>query len=138
MQYDLLPVGPGTLGVDAQYDYVRARFTDGTNVPRIPPMRIGGGLYYRDDSWFARIGMLHAFAQNLIAPYETPTAGYDNLRTELAFRQKLSPGLGFAEIRFGIVGDNLLNDDMRNSASFKKNEILLPGRGIRAHLALVF
>jgi len=101
-------------------------------------MRIGGGLYYQDDHWFARIGILHAFAQNLVAPYETTTAGYDNLRTELAFRQRLSPGRGFEEIRFGIVGDNLLNDDMRNSASFKKNEILLPGRGIRAHLALRF
>jgi iron complex outermembrane receptor protein len=137
-QYDLLPVGPGTLGVEAQYDYVRARFTDGTNVPRIPPMRIGGGLYYRDESWFARIGILHAFAQNLVAPYETTTPGYDNLRTELAFRQKLSPGAGFEEVRLGIVGDNLLNDDMRNAASFKKSEILLPGRGIRAHLALTF
>jgi len=138
VQYDLLPIGPGTLGVDAQYDYVRARFTDGTNVPRIPPMRIGGGLSYRDETWLARIGILHAFAQNLVAPYETTTAGYDNLRTELAFRQRLAPGRGFEEIRFGIVGDNLLNDDMRNSASFKKNEILLPGRGIRAHLALRF
>jgi len=137
-QYDVLPLGPGTLGVEAQYDYVRARFTDGTNVPRIPPMRIGGGLSYRDDSWFARVGLLHAFAQNFAAPYETPTAGYDNLRTELAFQQQLSPGLGFSEIRFGIVGDNLLNDEIRNSASFKKNEILLPGRGFRAHLALRF
>jgi iron complex outermembrane receptor protein len=138
VQYDFLPVGSGVLGVDGQYDYVRARFSDGTNVPRIPPMRVGGGLYYRDDIWFARIGLLHAFAQNLAAPYETATAGYDNLRTELAFRQKLTPGIGIEEIRFGIVGDNLLNDDIRNSASFKKNEILLPGRGIRAHLALRF
>jgi iron complex outermembrane receptor protein len=138
VQYDLMPLGPGLFGVETQYDYVRARFNDGMNVPRIPPMRIGGGFYYRDDQWLARIGMIHAFAQNLIAPYETTTAGYDNLRTELAFRQQLSPGLGFEEIRFGIVGDNLLNDEIRNSASFKKNEILLPGRGFRAHLALRF
>jgi iron complex outermembrane receptor protein len=138
LQYDVLPIGVGSLAVDAQYDYVRARFADGTNVPRIPPMRVGGGLSYRDDIWFARIGILHAFAQNLTAPYETTTAGYDNLRTELAFRQQLAPGSGVAEIRFGIVGDNLLNDDIRNSASFKKNEILLPGRGIRAHIALRF
>ena len=75
---------------------------------------------------------------NFTAPFETPTAGYDNLRMEIAFRQKLSPGLGFDELRFGLVGDNLLNDQMRNSASFKKNEILLPGRGFRAHLALRF
>lgn len=138
LQYNLLPLGAGNFGLDSQYDYVRARFTDGTNVPRIPPMHAGGGFYYRDDNLFARIGLLHAFAQNFTAPFETPTAGYDNLRMQLAFRQKLSPGLGFDEVRFGIVGDNLLDDQIRNSASFKKNQILLPGRGVRAHLTLTF
>jgi iron complex outermembrane receptor protein len=95
-------------------------------------MRVGG------DTWLARVGVIHAFAQNLTAPFETTTPGYDNLRMELAFRQKLRPGLGFDEVRFGIVGDNLLNDQIRNSASFKKNQILLPGRGVRAHFALTF
>ncbi|MCI0350316.1 MAG: TonB-dependent receptor, partial [Acidobacteriales bacterium] len=138
LQYDLLPIGAGTIGADALYDYVRAQFTDGTNVPRITPMRIGGGLYYRDDNWFTRVGIIHAFAQNLTAPFETTTPGYDNLRTEIAFRQKLQPGFLFDEVRFGIVGDNLLNDPIRNSASFKKNQILLPGRGVRAHVTLTF
>ena len=46
----------------AQYDIVRATFTDGTNVPRIPPQRLGGGVYYRDGNWFVRVGLLHAFA----------------------------------------------------------------------------
>ena len=32
-------------GIDGQYDFVRATFTDGTNVPRIPPQRFGGGLF---------------------------------------------------------------------------------------------
>ncbi|MCI0349367.1 MAG: TonB-dependent receptor, partial [Acidobacteriales bacterium] len=138
LQYDLLPTGAGVIGVDTLYDYVRARFTDGTNVPRIPPMRIGGGLYYRDDTWFTRVGIIHAFAQNLTAPFETTTPGYDNLRTEVAFRQKLQPQFVFDEVRFGIVGDNLLNAPIRNSASFKKDQILLPGRGVRAHLTLTF
>jgi iron complex outermembrane receptor protein len=138
LQYDVVPLGPGFAGVELQYDYVRARFTNGTNVPRIPPMRVGGGIYYRDGDWYARTGILHAFAQNLTAPFETPTAGYDNLQMELAFRQKLSPGLGFAQVSAGISGDNLLNEQMRNSASFKKDQILLPGRGVRAHLTLTF
>jgi hypothetical protein len=36
-----------------------------------------------------------------------------------------------SEIAFGIVGTNLLNDDVRNSVSFKKDEVLLPGRGFK-------
>jgi iron complex outermembrane receptor protein len=31
----------------------------------------------------------------------------------------------------GIKGENLLDDDVRNSASFKKDQILLPGASVR-------
>jgi iron complex outermembrane receptor protein len=67
-QYDISKLGPGTYGVDAKYDYVHAKFTDGTYVPRIPPQRVGGGIYWSDDHWFARIGILHAFGHNDVAP----------------------------------------------------------------------
>jgi iron complex outermembrane receptor protein len=50
-QYDVLPVWAGQFGIEGQYDIVRATFTDGTNVPRIPPQRVGGGVYYRDANW---------------------------------------------------------------------------------------
>jgi iron complex outermembrane receptor protein len=32
----------------------------------------------------------------------------------------------------GIVGDNLLNENMRNSVSYTKDEVLMPGLGVRA------
>ncbi len=67
-QFDLLPLGSGMFGIDNQFDLVRATFEDGTNVPRIPPMRVGGGVYWRDASWFARVNLLHAFAQNDVTP----------------------------------------------------------------------
>jgi len=38
----------------------------------------------------------------------------------------------------GLVGDNLLNDRIRNTASFKKDEILLPGAGVRAFVRARF
>src|SRR5262249_18534842 len=59
-QYDAVPYGAGFIGVDGQYDIVRATFTDGTNVPRIPPQRLGGGVYFRDPNWLARLSLLHA------------------------------------------------------------------------------
>ena len=52
-QYDVAPIWNGVWGVDAQYDFVRAQFDDGENVPRIPPHRLGGGIYYHDASWLA-------------------------------------------------------------------------------------
>ena len=138
-QLDLVPVGSGFMGIDAQYDFVQARFDDGTYVPRIPPHRVGGGVFYRADGWFARIGVLHAFNHAETAPYETFTPGWTNLKAEVSYTRPLDRSVcGFSEFTLGLKGDNLLNDDIRNSASFKKDEILLPGRSARVFLSLRF
>ena len=131
-QLDLTQVGDLTLGIDGQYDFVDARFTDGSFVPRIPPHRLGGGAYLRNVAWFARVGVLHAFAQNNLALNETPTAGYTLLKAELTDTLKTAPNMfNVKEARFGIVGTNLLDDDVRNHVSFRKDEVLLPGRSVR-------
>ncbi len=103
-------------------------------MPRIPPVRVGGGLFWRDDNWFARINLLHAFAQNDIAVIgEMPTAGYNLLRAEVSYRSKLDPSwFGAREMLVGLVGTNLLNENIRNSVSYTKDEVLLPGIGVRA------
>jgi opacity protein-like surface antigen len=127
-----VPVASGLFGVDGQYDFVRATFTDGSNVPRMPPMRVGGGAYWRNDNWFVRMGLLHAFGQNDLGVNDTPTAGYNLLRMEISNRQywQYSPW-GPTEIVTGLTGDNLLHVDVRNSVQFHKDEILLPGRSVK-------
>jgi hypothetical protein len=35
------------------------------------------------------------------------------------------------EVVVGLAGTNLLNDDIRNSVSYTKDEVLMPGRGVR-------
>lgn len=132
-QYDVLPLWAGQFGVEGQYDIVRATFTDGTNVPRIPPQRLGGGVYYRDANWLARVNLLHAFAQNDVSGVETPTAGYNNLRAEISYTTKLAKDgwLGPREFTFGLVGNNLLNEDIRNAVAYNKDQVLQPGLGVR-------
>lgn len=133
-QFDLLPLGGGQFGVESQFDAVRATFTDGSNVPRTPPMRFGGGVYWRDANWFARVNLLHAMAQNDIAAAgETATPGYNNLRAELSYNWKaMRPAANApSEMAVGIVGTNLLNDDIRNSASYSKDQVLMPGASVR-------
>jgi iron complex outermembrane receptor protein len=133
-QWDLVPVANGFAGIESQFDVVRATFTDGTNVPRIPPVRVGGGIYWRNDAWFARVRLLHAFAQNDIAPVaETPTPGYDDLRAEVSYTWKSSKPRTdqLSEMTFGLVGTNLLNQDIRNSVSYTKDQVLLPGASAR-------
>ncbi len=139
-QLDVAPLMGGSIGVENQFDVVRASFTSGGNVPRIPPVRLGGGLYWRDANWLARANLLHAFAQNDVAQTgETPTKGYNLLRAELSYRMKFAPSNPWgSEMTLGLVGNNLLNDDIRNSVSFRKDEVLLPGANLRAFATIVF
>jgi iron complex outermembrane receptor protein len=139
-QLDIGPLSGGIWGIENQFDYVRATFTDGTNVPRIPPMRMGGGLFWRDDNWLMRINLLHAFAQTNIAPIaETPTPGYNLLKAEVSYKTRLdSSWFGAHEMIVGLVGNNLLNENIRNSVSYTKDQVLLPGIGVRAFANLKF
>jgi len=142
-QVELAPLGTGVWGIENQFDVVRATFTDGTNVPRIPPVRVGGGVFWRDANWLVRVNLLHAFAHTdvEVTPtfVETPTPGYNLLKAEVSYRKQLKPSqFGPQEIMVGVVGNNLLNDDIRNSVSYTKDEVLLPGRGVRVFANVKF
>jgi iron complex outermembrane receptor protein len=139
-QLDISQFYGGVWGIENQFDIVRATFTDGTNVPRIPPVRVGVGAYWRDANWLVRVNLLHAFAQNDVAVIaETPTAGYNLLKAEISYKTKLDPAyFGAREMTVGLVGNNLLNENIRNSVSYNKDEVLLPGIGVRAFANLKF
>jgi iron complex outermembrane receptor protein len=139
-QWDTLPMWHGFWGVDGQYDIVRATFADGTNVPRIPPQRIGGGVYFRNAEWFGRISLLHAFAQNDIAVIgETPTGSYNLLKVEISHTRELkNDPSGIKKVTVGVVGNNLLNDDIRNHVSYTKDQVLMPGAGVRAFASIKY
>jgi iron complex outermembrane receptor protein len=135
-QLDIAKIWRGVWGIDGQYDFVLARFDDaeGGNVPRIPPHRLGAGIYYRDLAWFARLGFLHAFDQDRVADLETATKGYTLLNADLAYTFKLDKqGAVVPEMTIGLKGENLLDDDVRNHVSFRKDEVLQPGRSIRLY-----
>ena len=139
-QLDVAQFHGGTWGIENQFDIVRATFADGSNVPRIPPVRVGGGVFWRDANWLARINYLHAFAQNDIALIgETSTAGYNLLKAEISYKTRLDPSwFGAREMTLGLVGNNLLNENIRNSVSYTKDEVLMPGIGVRAFANLKF
>jgi iron complex outermembrane recepter protein len=129
---DIARIWRGVWGIDGQYDFVHATFKDGTFVPKMPPHRLGGGIYYRDASWLARVNLLHAFRQNEFAAFDTPTPGYNLLNAEIGYTTRFDRQAGLVpEVTIGIRGENLLNDDVRNSVSYKKDEVLQPGVNVR-------
>ncbi len=136
-QYDVAPIWRGVWGVEGQFDVVRAEFDGGGNVPRIPPVRIGGGIYYRDAQFLARVNTLTAFDQNRLGDGETSTDGYTLLNAELSYTMTLTDartgqfGQIAPEFTIGIKGENLLDEEVRNHVSFKKDEVLEPGARVR-------
>ncbi len=137
-EHDVAPIWAGVWGVAGQYDFVHATFTDGTYVPKIPPHRLGGGLYYRDASWTAKINLLHAFAQKNLGAFETPTPGFNLLNAELSYKQKFDVTNFIPEVTVGIRGENLLNERIRLHQSYKKDEVLQPGLNIRLFASAKF
>lgn len=136
---DVAPLWRGVWGLAGRYDFVRAQFEGGENVPRIAPQRLGGGIYYRDAALRVRIDLLHAFRQDDVGANETATSGYDLLSAEASYTFRLTQsGIVQPELIVGVKGENLLDDDVRNHVSFKKDEVLLPGQSVRAFGILRF
>jgi iron complex outermembrane receptor protein len=86
------------------------------------------------------VSLLHAFAQNDIAIVgETPTAGYNLLKIEISHTRELkNDPRRIKKITVGMVGNNLLNEDIRNSVSYTKDQVLLPGAAVRLFARLKY
>jgi iron complex outermembrane recepter protein len=96
-------------------------------------------VWWRSAEWHARFALLHAFAQDDIGLNETPTAGYNLLKAEVSYTRTFAKSDGGPrEITFGLAGDNLLDERIRNHISFKKAEVLQPGLGVRLFTNLRF
>jgi iron complex outermembrane receptor protein len=45
---------------------------------------------------------------------------------------------GLREVTVGLVGNNLLNQDIRNAVSFTKDQVLMPGAGVRLYASVKY
>lgn len=108
------------------YDRVRAELADGSNVPRIPPQRIGVGADWNTTQWRGNVTWINADDHTRTAEFETPTPGYDLLNAELSFFLPLAGG--DADLEFYVKGRNLLDEDIRNSTSYLKDDAPQIGR----------
>lgn len=98
-------------------DYVRATNRDNSDaLPRIAPLRLGAGLHYQKASFGARVDALHAFKQNRTANNELATDGYTDVSALVTY--KLPTKLN---IELFAKANNLLNDEIREHASFLKD-----------------
>lgn len=106
-------------------DYIHASLVDGDNLPRTPPMRIGGELEYQGINYTAQLNVSHSFDQNDTAELETATNGYTLVDASINYYIN---DVGNDLVVFA-KGDNLFNQEARVHSSFLKNDAPLPGRG---------
>ncbi|HKX55041.1 MAG TPA: TonB-dependent receptor, partial [Xanthomonadales bacterium] len=134
LKYDLGEFASGHWQLSGLADTVRAEFTDNSNVPRIPPGRFGLGMEWDLHNWAAELNWIHARSHTRVADYETATPGYDLLNADLTYLLPLS---NRAEWELYLKAHNLLDEDIRNSSSFLKDQAPQIGRnfilGVRAY-----
>ncbi|NMP15936.1 TonB-dependent receptor [Thalassotalea sp. Y01] len=105
-------------------DYIRAELSDGGNLPRIPPMRIGSELAYEQDSYVISTGVTHYFEQDDVAEMETSTDSYTMVDANL---NVYLDNIGDDFVIF-FKGQNLTDEEGRVHGSFLKDIAPLPGR----------
>ncbi|WP_242612548.1 TonB-dependent receptor domain-containing protein [Corticibacter populi] len=108
-------------------DAVRASFTDGGKVPRIPSHRLGLDVAWHAGPWTAGAEWYRSFAQNRIADHETRTPAYDMLNLQMAWQGRLDSGQGYE--LYARLG-NALDKLAFNHSSFVKDASPLRGRNL--------
>ena len=121
------------LQLNVRGDYVDAKDkTNGGYVPRISPLKLGVGLKYEFDRFGARLDVLHAFKQdrvainyNYIAGKELITDAYTNISMMATYKLPTQYNLeAFTK------ANNLLDEEIREHASFLKDIAPMGGRSI--------
>lgn len=122
----LARIGGYTINVDGLADYVHANVSGVGPVPRIPPLRMLGGLEAQGDRLNGRVEVEHVFDQDRTAAFETPTDSYTMVNASIGF----TPFSG-NKTSFTLSANNLFDVDARRASSFLKDFAPLAGRDIR-------
>lgn len=121
-------IGAFDVVFDGVADYVRASISNGGGpVPRIPPLRLLGGLGVESDKLDLRGEVEWADSQRRNAAFETETDGFTLVNAELVWR----PWGRDRNIAFIAAANNIFDVNARRAASFTKDFVPLAGRDFR-------
>jgi len=126
----LFTLGTTRINADVLGDYVHATIKDVGPVPRIPPMRVLGGVEAQGDAFTARAEVEHVFEQDRVATFETPTRDYTMVNASIS----LSPFGRDSKTQLLLSANNIFDVTARRHASFLKDFAPLAGRDFRATL----
>lgn len=128
---DVAQLGGMTVGIDGLIDYNRATLgNSGGAVPRIPPLRLLGGIGARNDRFDARAELEWSARQGRVGAFETPTSGFVVSNASLSWR----PWGDERDVALTVSANNIFDVVARRHASFLKDFAPLAGRDVRIAL----
>ncbi|ADE15691.1 TonB-dependent receptor [Nitrosococcus halophilus Nc 4] len=124
----------GKLDLRLWTDYVSGELSEGSNLPRITPLRFGSELDYERGPWYTGINIMRVQRQEDTALLETETKGYSMLSVHMGYQLALGP----VQYTIFLRGTNLLDEEARRHTSFLKNQAPLPGRSAMVGITATF
>jgi iron complex outermembrane receptor protein len=116
-------------------DYTRGEFVRGGDVPRMPPLRYGFQLDYGRNEWSANLRLTRGERQENPGENESETPGY--LRLDIGAQYQVK-AFRDANLLVFAKGNNLLDENIRNSTSYLRNFAPEPGRGAEVGLRISY
>ena len=130
----LARLGDGKIVADGLADYVHANIKSVGPAPRIPPLRLLGGLAYQATKFDLRGEVERVSKQDRVAEFETATPGYTMVNAELNVR----PWGKERPLSFALSANNIFDVVARRASSFLKDYAPLTGRDIRVTARVSF
>lgn len=130
----LAQIGGVRIVGDALADYIHATIDGVGPAPRIPPLRLLGGLGAESRLVDARVEVEHVTSPSRLSAFETPTTSYTLANLEVAVRPwgKLRP------VSLVFAANNLFDVEARRHASVLKDFAPLAGRDLRVTARVEF
>jgi iron complex outermembrane recepter protein len=130
----LARIGETLINFDGVADYVRATIDSQGPAPRIPPLRLLGGIEAQSPLADGRIEVEWVSDQDRVAAFETPTEGYTMVNASLA----LHPFGSRNQTSITLSANNIFDVVARRHASFLKDYAPLAGRDFRISARVMF
>ncbi|MDB5698165.1 MAG: TonB-dependent receptor [Alphaproteobacteria bacterium] len=127
-------LGGTAINLDALVDYVRATIKSVGPAPRIPPLRMLGGIEAQSERINGRLEVERVTGQSRIAEFETPTRGYTMVNASIGVK----PFAAYKNTSLTLSANNIFDVDARRHASFLKDYAPLAGRDIRVTARISF
>lgn len=126
--------GDSKLSVDGGLDYTHAELTGIGPVPRIPPLRLRGGLEFGSPALTLRGEVEWNARQSRVTTFENETAPFTLIGASATWKPMGEEG----PLTLILSGENLLDVDGRRAASQTRDFVPIAGRDIRVTAAISF